>query len=193
MKKLKIALIVLCSVVAASLIVLAALTYIPLTRTLEYDMHGYIIQADGQIVEQFPFSITCKDYSFIIDPPGESIEFAGDKLTKIERDAFLIYFNFDSAPFSENFESGHSVGKYEPERSEYVFGSLIFNTPLSTPDKFGATILNLEDGSFCMYAEDLVENCFIVGVSDPDTDPLAVMEYYRRTHHTPKLPSPGEN
>lgn len=193
MRKLKFFLIILCSVVAAALVVLAALTYIPLTRTLEYDMHGYIIQPDGQIVEQFPFTVTYKDYDFIIDPPGQSIQFAGDKLTKIERDAFLIYFNFDSAPFAKNFEPTGCVGNSHPKQPQILFGSIDSYNPNKDQFDNGVTMLNLEDGSCCMYMEGLLENAFVVGISNSDTDPADVLEYFVNHVKSPNLPSIPES
>ena len=78
-KHKKVICIILLSVISA-LILLAALTYIPRTRALDYDMYGYIINRDGQIIEQFTFNITGKEYDFIIDPPGGEISFRGDTL-----------------------------------------------------------------------------------------------------------------
>ena len=193
MRKLKIYLIILCSVVAAALVVLAALTYIPLTRTLEYDMHGYVIQPDGQIVEEFTFKVTGKEYNFIIDPPGGEIQMAGDKLVKLERDAFIMSFDWDSATFSGNYRSGNYTGDYHRTDHRYVYGTLHYYSGTTNSSHLEPGVLDLEDGVFCMYADELVDHCFIVGVSDLDTDPLAVMEYYRSTFPIKESQSPGEN
>ena len=56
--------IVLCACVAI-LLVLALLTYVPITNTTRYDMYGYIVRADGKILEEFDFTITCEEYNFI--------------------------------------------------------------------------------------------------------------------------------
>lgn len=192
-RKLKSFLIILCSVIAVALVVLAALTYIPLTRTLEYDMRGYVIQPDGQIVEEFTFTMTGKEYDFIIDPPGGAIQFAGEKLEKLERDAFILSFNWGSATFSENYHSGNYTGDYHRADHRYVYGTLHYYSGTTNSSHLEPGILDLEDGTFCMYADDLVDNCFIVGISVPDTDPLAVMEYWQSTFTPPKLQSSGEN
>lgn len=193
MKKLKVLFVILCSVVAVALIVMAALVYIPRTRTLDYDMHGYILQPNGQIVEQFTFTVTGKEYDFIIDRPGGVIRHTGETLVKVERDAFIMYFDWDSATISKNYTFGHYTGDYHPTHPRYVFGTLDYYCGTTNSSHFESGMLDLEDGAFCMYAEDLIENAFIVGVSDPHTDPTAVLEPYLKFVRIPDLQSAPES
>ena len=52
-------------------------------------------------------------------------------------------------------------------------------------------MFNQESGALCLYADNL--NAFIVGISNPDTTPLAVLESYLKIVKNPAEPSPTEN
>lgn len=184
--------IILCSVVAV-LILLAALTYILRTKTLDYDLYGYIIRPDGQILEEFTFTITGKEYDFIIDPPGGTIGFSGEKLTQLERDAFILYFDWNSPTLTKNYSSGHYDGDYHPTEPRYVLGTLSYYSGTTNLYHRETGMLDLENGAFCMYADDLIENAFIVGVSDPDADPMAALEPYLKYVKIPDLQPAPEN
>lgn len=184
--------IVLCSVVAV-LILLAALTYIPRAKTLDYDLYGYIIRPDGQILEEFTFTITGKEYDFIIDPPGGTIGFSGEKLTQLERDAFILYFDWNSPTITKNYSSGHYDGDYHPTEPRYVLGTLSYYSGTTNLYHWETGMLDLENGAFCMYADDLIENAFVVGVSDPDADPMAALEPYLKYVKIPDLQPAPEN
>lgn len=187
MPKWKVALRILCPTVVIVLLILAALVYIPRTETLDYDMTGYIIQSDGEVIERFNFTITGKEYDFIIDGlKSGRLSFSGDKLTEIGMDAFVMYFDWDSATFSEKYTFGHYVGDYHPENARFVIGELNYYNGAANDSYFETGMLDLENSTFCMYADNLVEDAFIVGVSDLNTDPLTVMECYRKLVKVPE-------
>ena len=168
------------STVAIILLILAALIYIPLTEKLNYDMTGYIIQPNGEIMEQFTFSITGKEYDFIIDGlKSGRISFSGDKLKEIGRDAFILHFDWDSATFSERYTFGTYTGDYHLLNNQYVRGTLWYYNGTANESNYETGILDLENGTFCMYANDLVDNAFIVGTSDPNDDPMDVIGRYQ--------------
>lgn len=168
------------STVAIILLILAALIYIPLTEKLNYDMTGYIIQPNGEIMEQFTFSITGKEYDFIIDGlKSGRISFSGNKLREIGRDAFILHFDWDSATFSKRYTFGTYTGDYHLSNDQLVHGSLCYYNGLANDIYYETGILDLENGTFCMYADDLVGNAFIVGTSDPNDDPMEVIERYQ--------------
>ena len=99
----------------AILVLLAVLTYVPITRTLHYDMRGFIVRADGEILEEFTFTITGKDYNFIIDPPGGEISFSGDRLTTLERDAVVLTFDWRTSSVAKKGISGHFTDYVHPD------------------------------------------------------------------------------
>lgn len=191
-KRRKTVRIILRSVVAV-LILLAALTYIPLTRALDYDLYGYIIRPDGQILEEFTFTVTGKEYNFIIDPPGGTISFSGEKLTQLEEDAFILTFDWNSYTITRNYTFGHYIGDYFLIDPRYVYGSLTFFNGDAHSSCFGTGMLDLENESFCIYADGLIENAYILGVSDPEADPMAVLEPYLEYIKIPDLHPTPEN
>lgn len=188
----KIVCIILFPIVAV-LILLAALTYIPRTKTLDCDLYGYIIRPDGQILEEFTFTITGKEYDFIIDPPGGTISFEGEKLVQLERDAFILYFDWNNAAIAKEYAWGHFDGDYHPTDPRYVLGTLSYCSRATNGYHFETGMLDLDNGAFCMYADDLLEDAFIVGVSEPDADPIAVLESYLEFVKIPNLQPTPEN
>ncbi len=184
--------IILCSVVAV-LLLLAALTYIPRTKMLEYDLHGYIIRPDGQILEEFTFTITGKEYDFIIDPPGSTISFQGENLIQLERDAFILYFDWNYDAITKKYTFGNFDGDYHPTEPRYVLGTLCYYSGATNSSHYETGVLDLENGAFCMYADDLIGDAFIVGMSDPDSDPMTVLESYLKFVRIPNLQPTPEN
>ena len=77
-------------------VILYCLSHIPITKSMRYDMQGYIVSTDGKILEEFTFTITGQDYNFIIDPKGGEITVTGDQLTVLERDALIFWFEWNS-------------------------------------------------------------------------------------------------
>lgn len=193
MTKRKIFLTVLCSFIAVALITLALLVYVPRTTELNYDMQGFIISTDGQILEEFTFTIYGKEYDFILDRPGGSISYTGETLVKVERDAFIMYFDWDSDTISKNYTFGHYTGDYHPAQPQYVFGALDYYSGTTNSSHFGYGMLDLKNGAFCMYANDLVENAFIVGLTDPEDDPYALIDTFPKHHIILSELSPEKN
>ncbi len=161
------------------LVLLAVLTYVPVTRSLRYDMRGYIVSPDGEILEEFDFTITGKDYNFIIDPPGGLISFSGNRLVTLEEDALILQFGWNLDSINEVYSFGHLIGRTNLNNPRYTIGSIDFyNQKLNQPDHEPTALIDLERGSFCMYAEHLADNAFIVGSTDPGTDPNALIKAY---------------
>ena len=170
------------------LLILAALVYIPRTEKLDYNMTGYIIQPDGEIVDQFTFSVSGKEYDFIIDGlKSGTISFSGDKLTELGKDAFVLYFDWGSATFKNRYTFGYYFGDYAPMNNQLVDGSLCYYDGIANASYFETGMLDLENGTYCMYARNLVENAFIVGTSDPNTDPLEVIASFQQRVKIPEL------
>ena len=178
----KLFIIIAVAAVIIPLLIIAGLTYIPRTQALSYDMHGYIITQDGEIVEQFTFQITGKAYDFIIDPPGGSAHFSGNELTELSMDAHILYFEWNCKRLSEDYGAGHFQGDYWPGDPRYVSGTLTYYDTYENRCFFESGMLDLESEAFCMYGRNLVNDAFIVGLTDPDGDPHAVIEDYLTKH-----------
>ena len=170
----------------AVLILLAVLTYVPITRTLHYDMHGFIVRPDGEILEEFDFTITGKDYNFIIDPPGGLISFGGDELAELERDAIVLYFDWGTSSIAKKGISGHFTDYVHPTDTQ-ILGALNYFDPSSNSYELDSGMFDSENGNFCVYTDVLAYNAFIVGVSDPDADPVTVIDGYLDLVHIPEL------
>ena len=177
--------IVLCAFVAV-LIVLALLTYVPITKTTRYDMRGFIVSADGEIQEEFDFTVTCKEYNFIIDPPGGSISFAGNELAQLERDAFILNFDWGTSSIAKKGISMHFTDSFRLTDTQ-IFGALDYFDPVSNGYEWDTGMFDSEHGNLCIYTKTLADNAFIVGVSDPKTDPNAVIDGYLDLIHIPEL------
>ena len=177
--------IVLCAFVVI-LIVLALLTYVPITKTMRYDMRGFIVRPDGEILEKFDFTITGKDYNFIIDPPGGLISFAGNELAQLERDAFILNFDWGTSSIAKKGISMHFTDSFRLTDTQ-IFGALDYFDPVSNGYEWDTGMFDSEHGNLCIYTKTLADNAFIVGVSDPDADPMTVIDGYLDLVHIPEL------
>lgn len=177
--------IVLCAFVVI-LIVLALLTYVPITKTMRYDMRGFIVSADGEIQEEFDFAVTCKEYNFIIDPPGGLISFVGNELAQLERDAFILNFDWGTSSIAKKGISMHFTDSFRLTDTQ-IFGALDYFDPVSNGYEWDTGMFDAEHGNLCIYTKALADNAFIVGVSDPKTDPNAVIDGYLDLIHIPEL------
>lgn len=155
-------------------------------------MYGYIIRPDGQIMEEFTFTISGKKYDFIIDPPGGEISFSGDTLVKIQDDAFILYFDWNSDTISENYTFGNYTARYLSENRRYITGALSYYCGKTNSPHLEPGMLDLEGSTFCMYATNLVNGAYIVGVTGPNADPMAAIKAYQEHAGVPNTqPAPG--
>ena len=177
--------IVLCAFVVI-LIVLALLTYVPITKTMRYDMRGFIVSADGEIQEEFDFTITGKDYNFIIDPPGSLVSFGDNEVAVLERDAIVLYFDWGTSSIAKKGISMHFTDSFRLADTQ-IFGALDYFDPVSNGYEWDTGMFDAEHGNLCIYTKALADNAFIVGVSDPKTDPNAVIDGYLDLIHIPEL------
>lgn len=183
--------IVICTVLACVLVI-AGLIHIPIVKLLKYEMQGYIVRPDGEILEEFNFTITGKDYNFILDYPGGEVHFSGNTLKKLTRDAIVLYPHWDSSRINEDFAYGHFNGSYSPDSSRHIYGTLMYIGDVSAWNT-GTFILDTEAGTFCMYAEDLAYDAFIVGVPTAETDLMPVIQYFTERVNEQNLPPSSVN
>ena len=177
--------IVLCAFVVI-LIVLALLTYVPITKTMRYDMRGFIVRPDGEILEKFDFTITGKDYNFIIDPPGSLVSFGDNEVAVLERDAIVLYFDWGTSSIAKMGISGHFTDDYRHTDTQ-MHGMLSYYDPSSNSYEWDSGMFDTDSGNICVYTDVLADNAFIVGVSDPDADPMTVIDGYLDLVHIPEL------
>ena len=167
-------------------VILYCLSHIPITKSMRYDMQGYIVSTDGEILEEFTFTITGKEYNFIIDPPGGLISFAGNELAQLERDAFILNFDWGTSSIAKKGISMHFTDSFRLTDTQ-IFGALEYFDPVSNGYEWDTGMFDAEHGNLCIYTKALADNAFIVGVSDPKTDPNAVIDGYLDLIHIPEL------
>ncbi len=185
-KRIKLILGITLSLVLAALLLLAALTYIPQTRELHYEMNGFIISPDGEVLEEFPFTMYGKEYDFIIDRPGGGIRFTGGQEHHVTRDAFVLRFDWGDASFAPNCKLEYMLDASRLTDTR-MFTVLDYYDPTTNESHFESGLLDLEDKTLCIYADHLVNNAFIVGLADQEVDPHAVIEAFRKVHRIPDL------
>ena len=190
-KQIKIILGITLSLVLVALFVLANLVYNPRTRDLRYEMNGFIISPEGEILEEFPFIMHGKEYDFVIDRPGGGISFAGDQEHHVTKDAFVLRFDWGDASFSPNCMYAHMVDAFRRTDTQ-MFTTLDYYDPTMNQSQV-AGMLDLDDETLCIYADHLVDNAFIVGLTDPEGDPHAVIDTFLKHNRIPSEMSPEEN
>ena len=104
-----------------------------------------------------------------------------------------VFITKNSGFIAKNYTFGSYTGNYHPADPRYVTGSLSYYSDTTNSSHFEFGMLDLEDGTFCMYADELVKDAFIVGVTDPNADPLTVVEAYQKFVRIPDLQSDPEN
>ena len=190
-KRIKLILGIPLSLVLIALLLLAALTYIPQTRELRYEMNGFIISRKGEVLEEFSFTMYGKEYDFVIDRPG-GVRFTGGQEHHVTRDAFVLRFDWGDASFASKCMYGHMVDDFRLTDTQ-MFTTLNYYDPTENFSHFESGLLDLEDETICIYDDHLVDKAFIVGLTDPEVDPHAVIETYLKHHKIPSELSPSEN
>ena len=70
------------------------------------------------------------------------------------------------------------------------------NAPQPWATERECALFDSVEGVFYMYADELAENAFILGITDPDADPLDMVKRYQSVEgllHRPELLPPAEN
>lgn len=196
MAKWKVLLISLCAFLAGALILLAALVYIPRTTELDYNMRGFIISTDGQILEEFNMTANGKEYDFIIDRPDGQVSFAGNTPQQVEMDTYYLDIQWDSPTISKNGTSGLFTRDFIIPNTQFILGNIDFVNRDTGLFERQYALFDSGSGVFYMYADELAENAFILGITDPDDDPLEILTRYKSVEnllHKPELLPPVEN
>lgn len=176
MRKRIIRSVVLAAVLAA--IVLAVLVYVPRTQTTKYEMKGYIVSLDGKVLDEFPLLISVKEYDFVIDRKDGDFSISGNKVMA-ERDGIAMKIHWDYSQITEKYSDHTFIAIRYPESEGYLYSVISFYDPdLNAYNSEKPGLLDLEKGTFCLYATTLVEEAFIVGVTDPNGDLAQVIDHY---------------
>lgn len=187
-KRIKVILGITLSLVLTALLLLVALIYIPQTRELRYEMNGFIISPDGEVLEEFTFTMYGKEYDFIIDRSGGGVRFTGGQEHHVTKDAFVLRFEWGDASFSPDCKLEYMLDSHRLGDTQ-MFTVLNYYDPTTNESHFESGLLDLENETLCIYAEHLVNKAFIVGLTDPEDDPHSVIEAYQKATRIPDLES----
>ena len=187
-RKIKIILGISLSLVLTALLILGALTYIPMTRELRYEMDGYVIAPDGKVLEEFALIVYGKEYDFIIDPPGGSISFSGNELKKLQGDATILYFHWGDSQLAQECMYAHFIDQVHLS-DQILTGPVPYYNSEAKLSGCASAHIDLSSGNFYMYDQDLMDGAFIIGVSDPEADPLTVIDIFREYISMPETES----
>lgn len=200
MTKWKFFLSVLCSFVAGALVLLVilldVLVYTPRTTKLDYTMRGFIISADGEVLEEFTMTATGEEYDSIIDRPNGENTFSGTAPVRIEKDTFYLDIDWSASTILTGNTPGLFTRDFCIPHTRFIFGDLFaYSSDIGLMVReYG--IFDPDSGVFYLYADELAENVFILGITDPDADPLVVLKAYQSVEgllHRPELLPPTEN
>ena len=176
MTKWKFFLSILCSFVAGALILLAVLVYIPRTTELDYDMRGFVISADGEILEEFTMRAAGKEYDFILDRPNGGISFVGNTPEQVTKDSFYLDIDWSSSTILKDTTPGLFTKDFTIPHTQFILGDVLSYSSVTEKMEREYGIFDSKRGVFYLYADEFAEGVIILGVTDPDADPLDVLK-----------------
>lgn len=179
MAKWKIFLAIVCSFIAGGLILLAVLVYNPRTTELNYNMRGFVISADGEILEEFTMTATGEEYDFIIDRPNGEVSFVGNTPERVTKDTFYLDIDWSSSTMLKDTSPGLFTRDFTIPHRPVMVGDVLFCSSATEKMEREYGIFDSQRGIFYLHADALAEDVFIIGITDPDTDPLVVLKSYQ--------------
>lgn len=182
----KILIIILCCVLAAAAM-LAAMVYIPITRPLDFSMQGYLVREDGKILKEFPLTATGAEYNFGIDRPGGTISIHGTTVAQVERDAIILFPEIDCEIMEEVYTFGDFIAIRHNTDKSILVGGYDYYRADTNGNGYEWVMIDLAKGTYCMRSDDFSKGNFIVGITDPDTDLLSVIDAFLNWGTIPDL------
>lgn len=176
MAKWKIVLAIVCSFIAGVLILLAVLVYHPRTTELNYNMRGFVISADGEILEEFTMTATGNEYDFIIDRPNGEVSFVGNTPDRVTQDTLYLDIDWGSSTMLKNTTPGLFTRYFTIPRTQLIVGDVLSYSSATEKMEREYGIFDSQRGIFYMHADALADGVFIIGITNPDADPLVVLK-----------------
>ena len=176
MAKWKIVLAIVCSFIAGVLILLAVLVYFPRTTELEYHMRGFVISADGEILEEFTMRAAGEEYDFILDRPNGKVSFIGNTPNQVTKDSFYLDIDWSSSTILKDTTPGLFTRDFTIPHRPVIVGDILYASSATGMMEREYGIFDSDRGVFYMHADGLAEDIYIIGITDPDTDPLVVLK-----------------
>ncbi len=179
MTKWKFFISLLCAFVAGALILLAVLVYFPRTTELEYHMRGFVISADGEILEEFTMRAAGEEYDFILDRPNGKVSFVGNTPERVAKDTLYLDIDWSSSTILKDTTPGLFTRDFTIPHRPVIVGDILYASSATGMMEREYGIFDSQRGVFYMHADTLADDVFIIGITDPDTDPLIVLEAFQ--------------
>ena len=179
MAKWKLFLAIICALIAGGLILLAVLVYFPRTTELEYPMRGFVISADGEILEEFTMRAAGEEYDFILDRPNGKVSFVGNTPERVAKDTLYLDIDWSSSTILKDTTPGLFTRDFTIPHRPVIVGDILYASSATGMMEREYGIFDSQRGVFYMHADTLADDVFIIGITDPDTDPLIVLESFQ--------------
>ena len=179
MAKWKLFLAIICALIAGGLILLAVLVYFPRTTELEYPMRGFVISADGEILEEFTMRAAGEEYDFILDRPNGKVSFVGNTPERVAKDTLYLDIDWSSSTILKDTTPGLFTRDFTIPHRPVIVGDILYASSATGMMEREYGIFDSQRGVFYMHADTLADDVFIIGITDPDTDPLIVLEAFQ--------------
>ena len=150
-------------------------------------MQVYLVGADGDILKEFPLTVTGAEYNFVIDRPGGTISFRGTTITQLERDAIILFPEFDCEIMEEVYTLGGFVATAHNTDKTILVGGYSYYRADANEYDYEWVMIDLAQGTYCMHSDDFSKGNFIVGITDPDTDLVSVIDAFLNWGTIPDL------
>ena len=179
MAKWKLFLAIICALIAGGLILLAVLVYFPRTTELEYHMRGFVISADGEILEEFTMRAAGEEYDFILDRPNGKVSFVGNTPERVAKDTLYLDIDWSSSTILKDTTPGLFTRDFTIPHRPVIVGDILYASSATGMMEREYGIFDSQRGIFYMHADTIADDIFIIGITDPDTDPLIVLESFQ--------------
>ena len=179
MAKWKLFLAIICALIAGGLILLAVLVYFPRTTELEYHMRGFVISADGEILEEFTICAAGEEYDFILDRPNGKVSFVGNTPERVAKDTLYLDIDWSSSTILKDTTPGLFTRDFTIPHRPVIVGDILYASSATGMMEREYGIFDSQRGIFYMHADTIADDIFIIGITDPDTDPLIVLESFQ--------------
>ena len=179
MAKWKLFIAIVCAFIVGALVLLAVLVYSPRTTELAYNMRGFVISADGEILEEFTMRAAGKEYDFILDRPNGEISFVGNTPERVAKDTLYLDIDWSSSTILKDTTPGLFTRDFTIPHRPVIAGDILYASSATGMMEREYGIFDSQRGVFYMHADTLADDVFIIGITDPDTDPLIVLESFQ--------------
>ena len=142
-------------------------------------MRGFVISADGEILEEFTMRAAGKEYDFILDRPNGEISFIGNTPKEVTKDSYYLDIDWSSSTILSSNSSGLFTRDFTIPNRQVVVGDILYASSATGMTEREYGIFDSQRGVFYMHADTLADDVFIIGITNPNTNPSTVLKAYQ--------------